>query len=216
MKLAKRGSALLAAGLLAVALSGCSKEELRDKASDIIVDMAQRMGFIDGEGEGEEEEVVHTEAAAGGSVIFPEGFDPTQGRIPTTLQDGTLYVGFNGIEYRSTAYFVAAGNSVTVTAYANHDNPNQDTIQYKVALWQLSDDQTKTSYVDGTTVYFTATADGQRCYSHTMTGLTPGCRYKLALSYDSTWYYITGGLTVSNVSDQDLTDLNDPNAGEGA
>lgn len=216
MKLAKRMPALLAAGLLAVSLTGCSKEELRDKATDIIIDTATKMGFIDAEGEGEEEEVVHTEATAGGSVTFPEGFDPTQGRIPTTLQDGTLYVGFNGIEYRSTAYFVAAGTSATVTAYANHDNPNQDTIQYKIALWQLSEDQTKTSYVDGTTVYFTATADGQQCYSYTMTGLTPGRRYKLAISYDSTWYYITGGITVSNVSDQDLTDLNDQDAGAGA
>ena len=209
MKLAKRVSALCLAGLLALSLSGCSKEELRAKASDIIVDMATKMGFIGGDDEGEEEEVVHTEATLGGDVVFPEGFDPSQGRIPTTLQDGVLYVAFNGIQYRSTAYFVAADSSVTVTAYANHDNPYQDTIQYKIALWQLSEDQTTTTYVDGTTVYFTAMAEegGKACYTHTMTGLTPGRRYKLAISYDTGAYYITGGVTVTNVSDQELTDL---------
>lgn len=207
MKLAKRVPALLATGLLALTLTGCSKEELRQKASDLIVDTAQKMGFIEAEGEGEEEEVVHTEAAPGGEIVFPEGFNPTVGRIPTTLQDGMLYVGFNDIQNKSTAYFVAADSSVTVTAYANHSNPKQDTIQYKIALWQLSDDQTSTTYVDGTTVYFTATAEGESCYNHTMTGLVPGSRYKLTISYDTGAYYISGGVTVTNVSDQELTNM---------
>lgn len=207
MKLAKRVLALLTAGLLALGLTGCSKEELREKASDMIVDMAQKMGFIEAEGEGEEEQVVHTEASPGGEIVFPEGFNPTQGRIPTTLQDGMLYVAFNDIQNKSTAYFVAADSSVTVTAYANHSNPRQDTIQYKIALWQLSDDQTSTTYVDGTTVYFTATAEGKSCYNHTMTGLEPGRRYKLTISYDTGAYYISGGITVSNVSDQELTNM---------
>ena len=207
MKMAKRVTALLAAGLLALGLTGCSKEELRDKATDLIIDTATRMGFIAQDGEGEEEEVQRTEAARGGSITFPEDFDPTQGRIPAMLQDGMLYVGFNGIQYRSTPYFVAADSSLTVTAYANHDNPYQDTIQYKIALWELSEDESSTTYVDGTTVYYTATAEGQTCYNHTMTGLTPGRRYKLAISYDTGAYYVTGGVTVSNVSDQELTGM---------
>ncbi len=206
MKTAKRVSALLAAVLLAIGLTGCSKEELREKASDVIIDVAVKMGFISGEqsdGEEEEEEVERKQASAGGEIAFPADFDPTSGRIPATLQNGMLYVGFNGIMYKCTPYFVAADANVTLTAYANHNNPDLPEVEYKIALWQLSDDGNKTSYVPGTTVYFTSVPEGQSCYTYALSGLTPGKRYKLAISSDS--YYVSGGVTVTNVSDQDLT-----------
>ena len=60
---------------------------------------------------------------------------------------------------RSSDYFVAASDSVTITAYATTESPSIN--EFKTAIWELSDDQTKTSYVEGTTVYYKTGGD---CY----------------------------------------------------
>ena len=70
-----------------------------------------------------------------------------------------------------------------------------------MALWQLSEDRTTTSYVTGTTVYFTTGGD---CYTCTITGLTPGKLYKANVSYDSAIYYITGGMRIDGIGSNDL------------
>lgn len=204
MRFAKRAGALALVIALAMSLTACSKEELREKASDWIIDTATRMGLRDDGSD--EEEVELTYASAGGSIVFPEDFDHTEGRMPTVVRDGVMYVGFNGISYRSTQYFVAAGSSVTVTSFASHNNPNRDEVDYKLALWELSDDQTKTSYVPGSTVYFKASA-AETCQTYTAGGLTPGKLYKIAVSYDSGSYYITGGLSVTGVGSEELTTI---------
>lgn len=203
MKFCKRALALALAALLAISLTGCSKDEMRDIASDWIIKAATKMGFRS-EDTGEEEEVVRNTANQGGSIVFPDGFDPTNGRIPTLVQDGVMYVGFNGIQYKSTDYFVAADSTVTITAYASHTNPNMNEINYKAALWELSEDQRSTVYVPDTTVYFAASED-KSCYTATVSGLTAGRRYKISISYDTGLYYITGGMTVSPVSNEALT-----------
>ena len=119
----------------------------------------------------------------------------------------TLYIAFNGIQNRSTDYFVAGGDSVTVTAYATTDSATIN--EFKAAIWELSDDRTQTSYVQGTTVYF---ATGGECSTATISGLTPGKMYKVYISYDSSSYYITGAMTVTGVGSEEMTTVENEDA----
>ncbi len=98
----------------------------------------------------------------------------TQSRFPTMVSGDTLYIAFNGISNRSTDYFVAASDTVTLTAYATTESAT--ILEFKAALWELSDDQTKTSYLQGSTVYFPT---GGECSTYTVSGLTPGKMYKV-------------------------------------
>ena len=66
---------------------------------------------------------------------------------------------------------MAASDSLTVTGYATTESTSENYQTFKVAVWQLSDDKATTSYVQGSTVYYTT--DGT-CYTYTITGLTPG------------------------------------------
>ena len=54
-------------------------------------------------------------------------------------------------------------------------------------MWELSDDRTSTSYVIGSTVYYTT--DGT-CYQYNVSGLTPGSQYKVYISYDLSLIHI--------------------------
>ena len=65
-----------------------------------------------------------------------------------------------------------------------------------------------TSYVIGSTVYYTT--DGT-CYQYNVSGLTPGRQYKVYISYDSTRYYITGGLKVQGLGSEELTTIENEN-----
>ena len=126
----------------------------------------------------------------------------TQSRFPNEVYGDTLYIAFNGISNRSTDYFVAAGDSVTITAYGTTESAT--ILQFKAALWELSDDQTRTSYVPGSTVYFETGGD---CSTYTVSGLTPGKMYKVTVSYDSGMYYVTGGMTVTGIGSEELTTI---------
>lgn len=202
----KRVVCLLLALALSASLTACSKDQLQDIASDWIIRVVTLLGLRE-ENPSDEEEAPRVEATAGGSVVFPEGFDNRADPVCCLVQDGTLYVGFNGITNRSTDYFVATSSSVTITAYATSTNADASAPpQYKAALWMLSEDMGSTSYVEGTTVYFSAAGDG-RCYTYTVTGLTPGRRYKVNISYDTVYYFVTGGMTVSTVGGEDLLNI---------
>lgn len=193
----RRLLAALAAGLfLALTLTACSPKEM---AQDLVYNAVVFFGFVE-ESE-EEEEVVDQMAPAGGVVTFPEGMD-TSARLNTMASGDTLYVSFKGIQNRNTPYFVAAGDQVTITAYATTDSTSL--LEFKSALWELSDDNTTATYVQNSTVYYTA--DGS-CYTQTVTGLTPGKLYKVTVSYDSSSYYITGGMAVQGLSSEELTSL---------
>ncbi|MFR3226229.1 MAG: hypothetical protein DBX91_13270 [Subdoligranulum variabile] len=183
---------------LALSLSACSPKEA---LKDVIVSACTALGFIDGEAS-QEDEADETMAEPGGDVTFPEGMDTTESRLTTQVEGDTLYVAFNGIQNRSTEYFVPAGDSVTVTGYATTESTNENYQTFKVALWELSEDQTKTSYVIGSTVYYPT--DGTN-YTYTITGLTPGKQYKVYISYDSSAFYITGGLKVQGLGSEELT-----------
>lgn len=166
MKRTRKWIALALALCLALSLSACSPKETM---KNLIVKTVTALGFIE-EGSGEEEESTDVMAAAGGEVSFPEGMDTTSGKLVTQVEGDTLYVAFNGIANRNTEYFVAGSDTITVTGYATTESTNENYQTFKVAVWELSEDKTTTSYVIGSTVYYTT--DGT-CYTQTISGLTP-------------------------------------------
>lgn len=200
MKRTRKWIALALALCLALSLSACSPKETMKK---LIVKTVTALGFIE-EGSGEEEESTDVIAAAGGEVSFPEGMDTTSGKLVTQVEGDTLYVAFNGIANRNTEYFVAGSDTITVTGYATTESTNENYQTFKVAVWELSEDKTTTSYVIGSTVYYTT--DGT-CYTQTISGLTPGKQYKVNISYDSSIYYVTGGLKIQGLGSETLTTI---------
>ncbi len=205
MKLTKRIGVAALALVLALSLTACSP---KDMLGNMILGAADLFGLRSESSNDDEAE--ETVATPGGSISFPEGMD-TQSRFPTMVSGDTLYIAFNGISNRSTDYFVAASDTVTLTAYATTESAT--ILEFKAALWELSDDQTKTSYLQGSTVYFPT---GGECSTYTVSGLTPGKMYKVTVSYDSVSYYITGGMTVTGVGSEQLTSLSDDTTGDGS
>lgn len=200
MKRTRTWIALALALCLALSLSACSPKQA---LKDAVVKAVTVLGFRD-ESAFDEEEATKVMATSGGEVTFPEGFDSTSGKLVTQAAGDTLYVAFNGIANRSTEYFVAASDSLTVTGYATTESTSENYQTFKVAVWQLSDDQATTNYVMGSTVYYTT--DGT-CYTYTITGLTPGKQYKVNISYDSSIYYVTGGLKIQGLGSEELTTI---------
>lgn len=200
MKRIRTWLALALALCMALSLSACSPKEAM---KDVIVKACTALGFID-ESSGDEEVSTKIMATAGGDVTFPEGMDTTSGKLVTQAEGDTLYVAFNGIANRSTEYFVAAGDSLTITGFATTESTNENYQTFKAALWELSDDKATTNYVQGSTVYYTT--DGS-CYTYTVSGLTPGKQYKVNISYDSSIYYITGGLKIQGLGSEELTTI---------
>ena len=200
MKRTRTWIALALALCLALSLSACSPKQA---LKDAVVKAVTVLGFRD-ESAADEEEATKVMATSGGEVTFPEGFDSTSGKLVTQAAGDTLYVAFNGIQNRSTEYFVPAGDSITVTGYATTESTSENYQVFKVAVWQLSDDQATTSYVMGSTVYYTT--DGT-CYTYTITGLTPGKQYKVNISYDSSKFYVTGGLKIQGLGSEELTTI---------
>ena len=197
MKLTRKLAALAMAVLLAVSLTACSPKQV---AQDLVVKMVHAMGLV--EESDEEDTDTTTKAPAGGSVEFPAEMDTSAARVVTYPVEDTLYVSFNGIANRSTEYFVAGGDSMTVTGYATTEASSETYMYFKVAFWELSDDQTKTSYVPGSTIYYRADGD---YYQYNITGLTAGKQYKITISYDNgNKYYVTGGLKVQGLGSTEL------------
>lgn len=191
-------SAAVAVGLcLCLTLTACSPKET---AQELLYKLVVAMGFAS-ESDDEEEASTDVYAAEGGVVTYPEGMD-TESRFSTMASGDTLYVHFNGIMNRNTPYFTAAGSSVTITAFATTESTGL--LEFKGALWELSDDEATTQYVQGSTVYFST---GGGCYTQTITGLTPGKQYKVNISYDSGAYYITGGMTVQGLGGEELNSV---------
>jgi len=127
--------------------------------------------------------------------------------VVTYPVDDTLYVSFNGIANRSTEYFVAGGDSMTVTGYASTEASSENYMYFKIAFWELSDDKTMTSYVPDSTIYFRA---DEADYQYTITGLTAGKQYKITISYDNgNKYYVTGGLKVEGLGSTELNTYGD-------
>ena len=197
MKLAKRAAALVLAAVLALSLTACSPKEV---ASNLILKTADLLGLREeGSDDDEADEIV---AQPGGEVNFPDGLQDTSVHWNQQVQDGTLYVAFNSIQNHNTEYFVAGGDSMTVTGCATTEASSEKYMYFKIAFWELSDDKTSTSYVQGSTIYYCA--DGS-AYQYNVTGLTPGKQYKITISYDNgNKYYVTGGLKVEGLGSEEL------------
>lgn len=195
---------LIALVCLCVSLTACSPKEVLKSA---ILKSTTALGLRQ-ETTDEDEVDNLTYATAGGDVTFPETMDSTASKLVTEVDGDTMYVAFNGIQNRSTDYFVAGSDSLTVTGYATTESTNENFQTFKVALWELSDDKTATSYLIGSTTYYTT--DGS-CYQYNISGLTSGKRYKIYISYDSTRYYITGGLKVEGLGSEELTTIETEN-----
>ena len=189
---------------LCVSLTACSPKEVLKSA---ILKSTTALGLRQ-ETTDEDEVDNLTYATAGGDVTFPETMDSTASKLVTEVDGDTMYVACNGNQNRSTDYFVAGSDSLTVTGYATTESTNENFQTFKVALWELSDDKTATSYLIGSTTYYTT--DGS-CYQYNISGLTTGKRYKIYISYDSTRYYITGGLKVEGLGSEELTTIETEN-----
>ncbi len=200
MKLHHRVLALGMAAVMALALTACSPKKV---AQDMVIGMVRALGFTTADEE--EDEATETMATEGGSITYPEGFDASG--TNALLQDGTLYLSFKDMQYYSTDFFTPAGDTVTVTSYGSIDATTSYTA-YKVALWELSEDGTTTSYVAGSTIYFTISSD-ETCYTYDIGGLTPGKKYKARVSFDSTVARVTGGMTISGLTDDALVQTED-------
>lgn len=202
MKLTRKLAALAMAVLLAVSLTACSPKQA---AQDMVVHLVHKLGLV--EESDEDDTDTTTKAPAGGSVEFPAEMDTTAARVVTYPVEDTLYVSFNGIANRSTEYFVAGGDSMTVTGYATTEASNEKYMYFKIAFWELSDDKTMTSYVPDSTIYYCA--DGSD-YQYNVTGLTAGKQYKITISYDNgNKYYVTGGLKVEGLGSTELNTYGD-------
>ena len=74
----------------------------------------------------------------------------------------------------------------------------EGTQKYKIALWRKVDGGAQ--YVDGSTYYIKTDGQNYRC---SIGGLDPAASYRLTISYDSSRYYLYGGLKVEASPDDD-------------
>ena len=98
---------------------------------------------------------------------------------------------FNGIWIRQTDYFTAPSGVITLTGYGTAEG----TQKYKIALWRKVDGGAQ--YVDGSTYYIKTDGQNYRC---SIGGLDPAASYRLTISYDSSRYYLYGGLKVEGIA----------------
>lgn len=166
MKRTRTLAPLTALVCLCVSLTACSPKEVLKSA---ILKTTTALGLRQ-ETSDEDEVDDLTYATSGGDVTFPETMDTTASKLVSEVDGDALYVAFNGIQNRSTDYFVAGSDSLSITGYATTESTNENFQTFKIALWELSDDKTSTSYVIGSTVYYTT--DGT-CYQYNVSGMTP-------------------------------------------
>ena len=154
----------------------------------------------------EEPEVTNkNEAQPGGSITWPEEGLDTSATLATTIVGDTLYMVFNGVQARTSGYFVPAGDTIIITSSAT--TTSEARFSYRVTLWKET--YGGREYVDGGTMYFTA--DGEY-RTGTFTGLEAGARYKIGLAYDGGSHYLSGGLTIAGLAQADALDDEDTSA----
>lgn len=180
MKTKKRFLAVvLAAALLVAGLTGC-KDALRGVAQKI----------SGSSGEVQEEDTTRWADATADPLII-QGIADASAKFDTAMVDGTLYAVFNGIWSRQTDYFTVPGGSLTITGYGTAEG----TQRYKVSVWQKVAGGAQ--YVNGSTYYIKTDGQNYRCV---ISGLDPAASYRLTISYDSSRYYLYGGLKVEGIA----------------
>ena len=85
---------------------------------------------------------------------------------------------------------------MTLTAAATSDS--EQLKSFKAALWKQGEGTA--IYVEGATLVFTA--DG-KLYTGSFSGLDPNAKYKVTTSYDSGYYTISGGMSISGLVEAD-------------
>ena len=179
MKKTKRIFAFALALLLAaLMLTGC-KSTLKSIAHKLT-------GASD---EVQEEDTIQW-AAPSSDPLMIEGIADTSAKYATAVANGSLNIVFNGIWSRKTDYFAAPNGTLTITGYGAAEG----TQKFKVAVWQKIDGGVQ--YVPDSTYYFKTDGTNYRC---TISGLDPAAIYRLTISYDSSRYYLYGGLKVEGV-----------------
>ena len=100
-----------------------------------------------------------------------------------------------GVADASAKYASAAVNGslnlVTITGYGTAEG----TQRYKVSVWQKVAGGAQ--YVNGSTYYIKTDGQNYRCV---ISGLDPAASYRLTISYDSSRYYLYGGLKVEGIA----------------
>lgn len=129
-------------------------------------------------------------AAPSSDPLMIEGIADTSTKYATAVANGSLNIVFNGIWSRKTDYFAAPNGTLTITGYGSAEG----TQKFKVAVWQKIDGGVQ--YVPDSTYYFKTDGTNYRC---TISGLDPAAIYRLTISYDSSRYYLYGGLKVEGV-----------------
>lgn len=120
-----------------------------------------------------------------------EGIGDASAKYATAAVNSCLNIVFNGIWTRQTDYFTAPNGVITVTGYGTAEG----TQKYKIAVWRKVDGGAQ--YVDGSTYYIKTDGQNYRC---SIGGLDPAASYRLTISYDSSRYYLYGGLKVEGIA----------------
>lgn len=120
-----------------------------------------------------------------------EGIADPSAKYATAAVNSCLNIVFNGIWSRQTDYFTAPNGVITVTGYGTAEG----TQKYKIAVWRKVDGGAQ--YVDGSTYYIKTDGQNYRC---SIGGLDPAASYRLTISYDSSHYYLYGGLKVEGIA----------------
>lgn len=120
-----------------------------------------------------------------------EGVADPSAKYATAAVNSCLNIVFNGIWSRQTDYFTAPNGVITVTGYGTAEG----TQKYKIAVWRKVDGGAQ--YVDGSTYYIKTDGQNYRC---SIGGLDPAASYRLTISYDSSRYYLYGGLKVEGIA----------------
>ena len=126
-----------------------------------------------------------------GDSLSLEGIADPSAKYASAALNSCLNIVFNGIWSRQTDYFTAPNGVITVTGYGTAEG----TQKYKIAVWRKVDGGAQ--YVDGSTYYIKTDGQNYRC---SIGGLDPAASYRLTISYDSSRYYLYGGLKVEGIA----------------
>ena len=132
--------------------------------------------------------LIVADAAAGFDL---EGIADGSAKYASAAVNGSLNLVFNGIWSRQTDYFTVPGGSLTITGYGTAEG----TQRYKISVWQKVAGGAQ--YVNDSTYYFKTDGQNYRCV---ISGLDPAASYRLTISYDSSRYYLYGGLKVEGIA----------------
>ena len=120
-----------------------------------------------------------------------EGIGDPSAKYAAAAVNSCLNIVFNGIWSRQTDYFTVPGGSLTITGYGTAEG----TQRYKISVWQKVAGGAQ--YVNDSTYYFKTDGQNYRCV---ISGLDPAASYRLTISYDSSRYYLYGGLKVEGIA----------------